>query len=474
MRAGDGRSTVMAAPAGPAGGASLSGARIVVVGAARSGLALTRFLVGLGARGTLTASRPAADLGDAVAGLAEAGVTLETGGHVEATLVAADLVAVSPGVPLGIAPLAAARRRGVRIVAEVEVASWFLRGTIVGITGSNGKSTTTALAGHILAAGGLDAVACGNLGTPLSELIEADTPARHYVVELSSFQLEGIETLRPRIAALLNLTPDHQDRYTDNAAYSDAKMRLFMNQGPADHAIVNADDPEVRARTAALRARRHRFSRARAVDEGACVAGGMLVLRRGGRETPVMPVADVPLFGVHNQENVLTALLVADLSGVPVPAAADAVRSFRGLPHHLEKVRVLDGVARFNDSKSTNVGATAQSLASLERGVVLILGGKDKGGAFAHLATLVRGRVAHLVLMGQARETIRRALGDAAPVTMAADMVEAVDAARALARPGGVVLLAPACASFDQYSGFEARGDHFRRLVTALPAGGGA
>jgi UDP-N-acetylmuramoylalanine--D-glutamate ligase len=362
----------------------------------------------------------------------------------------------------------------VRIVAEVEVASWFLRGTIVGITGSNGKSTTTSLAGHVLEAAGLDAVACGNLGTPLSDLIATDTPARHYVVELSSFQLEGIETLRPRIAALLNLTPDHQDRYPDNAAYYDAKMRLFMNQGPSDHCIVNADDPEVRRRTASLRGRRHRFSRTGAVDEGACVAGGMLVLRRGGRDTPVMPVTDVPLFGVHNQENVLTALLIADLSGVPMPVAADGVRSFRGLPHRLEKVRELDGVAWYNDSKATNVGATAQSLASFERGVVLILGGKDKGGAFTDLEPLVRARVAHLVLMGQARETIRREIGEAAPVTMAADMDEAVAAARTLARPGGVVLLAPACASFDQYSGFEARGDHFRRLVAALPAGEGA
>jgi UDP-N-acetylmuramoylalanine--D-glutamate ligase len=463
-------------PSGPVspGAPRLAGARVVVVGAARSGLALARFLLGTGARVTLTDARPAADLGPEPEVLAASGARLQLGGHQEETLVAADLVAVSPGVPLGIAPLAAARRRGVRIVAEVEVASWFLRGTIVGITGSNGKSTTTSLAGHILAVAGLDAVACGNLGTPLSELIESDTPSRHYVVELSSFQLEGIETMRPRIAALLNLTPDHQDRYPDNAAYYDAKMRLFMNQGPADHAIVNADDPEVRSRTSALRARRHRFSRSGAVDEGAYVAGGALVLRRGGRDTKVMAVADVPLFGGHNQENVLTALLVADLSGVPASAAADAVRSFRGLPHRLEKVRVLDGVAWFNDSKATNVGATAQSLASFERGVVLILGGKDKGGAFADLAPLVRGRVAHLVLMGQARETIRRQLGDAAPVTMAAGMVEAVEAARTLARPGGVVLLAPACASFDQYSGFEARGDHFRLLVTTLPAAGGA
>ena len=473
----DTRSPVMTAAAGPASAGPpaaprFAGARVVVVGAARSGLALTRFLLGAGARVTLTDTRPAADLSPETAVLNAEGALLELGGHREETLLAADLVAVSPGVPLAIAPLAAARRRGVRVVAEVEVASWFLRGTLIGITGSNGKSTTTSLAGHLLAAAGLDAVACGNLGTPLSELIATDSPARHYVVELSSFQLEGIETMRPRIAALLNLSPDHQDRYPDSAAYYDAKMRVFMSQGPADHAILNADDPEVRARAAALRARRHLFSRTRTVDEGACVADGTLVLRRGGRDTRVMAAAEVPLFGVHNLENVLTALLVAELSGVPVSVAADGVRSFRGLPHRLEKVRDLDGVAWFNDSKATNVGATAQSLKSFERGVVLILGGKDKGGAFADLEPLLRGRVAHLVLMGKARDTIRQQIGRAVAITMAADMDEAVTAARALARPGGVVLLAPACASFDQYSGFEARGDHFRRLVTALPASG--
>jgi len=461
-----------AAASGPSAPPRLAGARVVVVGAARSGLALTRFLLGTGARVTLTDARPATDLSPETAVLNAEGALLELGGHREETLLSADLVAVSPGVPLDIAPLVAARRRGVRVVAEVEAASWFLRGTLIGITGSNGKSTTTSLAGHILSAAGLDAVACGNLGTPLSELIDSDSPARHYVVELSSFQLEGIETMRPRIAALLNLSPDHQDRYKDSAAYYDAKMRIFMNQGPADHAILNADDPEVGARATALRARRHLFSRTRMVDDGACVSGGALVLRRGGRDTRVMAAAEVPLFGVHNLENVLTALLVAGLSGVPVPAAAAAVRSFRGLPHRLEKVRDLDGVAWFNDSKATNVGATAQSLRSFGSGVVLILGGKDKGGAFAELEPLLRGRVAHLVLMGKARETIRKQIGTAVPVTMATDMDEAVTAARALARPGGVVLLAPACASFDQYSGFEARGDHFRRLVTALPGTG--
>lgn len=463
----------MTAPIRPDAAPSLAGSRVVVVGAAKSGLALARLLVDAGARVTLSDSRPAADLGGDAAGLGARGVAIEAGGHVEATFTGADLVAVSPGVPLSIAPIAAARGRGVRVVAEVEVASWFLRGTLIGITGSNGKSTTTALAGHLLASAGLDAVACGNLGTPLSSLVATDTPRRHYVVELSSFQLEGIETFRPRIAALLNLSPDHQDRYPSMQDYYDAKARLFMNQGPADDAILNADDPEVSARFGAVRGRRWLFSRRRPVEDGAQVADGVIVLRTGGRDRPVLPVADLPLFGRHNEENVLAALLIADRSGVDPARAADGVRTFRGLPHRLELVRTTGGTRWFNDSKATNVGATVQSLRSFDRDVVLILGGKDKGGAFEDLEPLLRGRVTHLILLGKARETIHRALGDVVPTSLVEDLPAAVAAAAGLVRPGGVVLLAPACASFDQYSGFEARGDHFRSLVHALPGGEG-
>jgi UDP-N-acetylmuramoylalanine--D-glutamate ligase len=463
----------MAAKVRPDAVPRLRDARVVVVGAAKSGLSLARFLLGAGARVTLTDARPATALAPEVGGVAALGATLELGGHRDETLLSADLIAVSPGVPLSIAPLERARRQGVRIVAEVEVASWFLKGTIVGITGSNGKSTTTALAGHLLSHAGLDAIACGNLGTPLTEMIEGDGPGRTYVVELSSFQLEGIDTFRPHIAVLLNLTPDHQDRYADMAAYYDAKMRLFMNQTAADHALLSRDDPEVTARLDAVRARRHFFSRRGEVESGAFVSGDAIVLRRdAGRDRRVMPLADLPLFGVHNRENVLAALLVADLCGVPMSKAADGVRSFRGLPHRLEKVADRAGVAWFNDSKATNVGATIQSLRSFERGVVLILGGKDKGGAFADLVPLIRGRVAHLILIGQARESIRAQVGDVAPITMVEDLGAAVEAARRVAPKGGVVLLAPGCASFDQYSGFEARGDHFRRLVQLLPEKG--
>jgi UDP-N-acetylmuramoylalanine--D-glutamate ligase len=459
---------MMPAPLRPPAVPAIEGTRVVVAGAARSGLALARFLLARGARVTLSDARPLPELSPEAADLGRAGVALETGGHVDTTFASADLIVVSPGVPLTLAPVAAARARGVRVVAEVEVASWFLEGMLVGITGSNGKSTTTALLGHILASAGVPAVACGNLGTPLIEMTADDTNERIYVVELSSFQLEGIETFRPRLGALLNLSPDHQDRYPDAQAYYAAKARLFMNQKPADHAILNQDDAEVLRLTTGIRSQRHLFSRRQPLSDGACLQNGDLVLVEDGVEEPVIPAGDLPLFGVHQQENVLAALLMAHLIGVEAEDMAAAVRSFRGLPHRLERVRELHGVSWFNDSKATNVGAAAQSLRSFASGVVLILGGKDKGGAFAELVPLVRERVAHLVLMGAARDAIREQMGDAVPTTMAKDMEEAIAAARREVRPAGVVLLAPACASFDQYSGFEARGEDFRRRVLAL------
>ena len=459
---------MMPAPLPPRTPPDLKGMRVVVAGAAKSGVALARFLLARGASVTLSDQRQARDLGPEVAALGTQGVAFEFGRHEEKTFTAADLVAVSPGVPLSIPPLAAARRAGVRVVAEVEVASWYLAGKLIGITGSNGKSTTTALAGHLLTHAGRNAVACGNLGTPLIETIDDDAPDRLYVVELSSFQLEGIETFRPHIAVLLNLSPDHQDRYPDTPAYYRAKGRLFMNQTSADHAVLNQDDAEVVALARGIAPRRHSFSRAGKVADGAYVRGGDIVLVEDGREEQGPAVADLPLFGVHNQENVMAALLVARLCGLSFAQAAAGVRTFRGLPHRLERVRDLDGVAWFNDSKATNVGAAAQSLRSFAGGVVLIMGGKDKGGTFADLIPLLRARVTHLVLLGRAKEAIARQIGPIVPTILVEDMEDAVAAARVAAAPGGVVLLAPGCASFDQYTGFEARGEHFRSLVNAL------
>jgi UDP-N-acetylmuramoylalanine--D-glutamate ligase len=451
----------------------LAGARVAVVGAGRSGLALSRFLLSRQASVLLTDTRGSEELGPDVAALGLQGVELQLGGHDISRLLDADLIAVSPGVPMSSPPLAEARRRGVRVVAEVEMASWFLKGILIGITGSNGKSTTTALTAHLLEHGGLSASACGNLGTPLSDLIEGDAPDHHYVVELSSFQLEGIESFRPRIAVLLNLSPDHQDRYPDSRAYYTAKSRIFMNQQGSDHAILNRDDPEVWRLSGSLRARVHPFSRVTRLTSGACVDGDRLVHMPEERSAErSMPLASLSLFGAHNTENALAALLVAGLCGVPMTRAVEAMRAFTGLPHRLERVAEIDGVTYFDDSKATNVGATAKSLESFPGDVVLILGGKDKGGAFADLRTAIRERVAHLVLMGAAREAIAAQIGPVVPTTLVVSMKEAVRAARGTASRGGVVLLAPACASFDQYGSFEERGDDFKRRVLELAGGG--
>ncbi|PYT12271.1 MAG: UDP-N-acetylmuramoyl-L-alanine--D-glutamate ligase [Acidobacteria bacterium] len=446
----------------------LAGSRVVVVGAQKSGVAMARFLLSRQASVVLTDVRSLETLGPEAEALQREGAMLQAGGHVTRAFVEADLIAVSPGVPLSIAPIAEARRRGVRVVGEIELASWFLKGILIGITGTNGKSTTTALAAHLLAHAGLKAVACGNIGLPLTDLIPRDAPDHYYVVELSSFQLEGIDTFRPWIAALLNLAPDHQDRYETPISYYQAKARIFRNQGAADHAILNRDDPQVWGLAPTLKARVHPFSRALDLEDGAGLKDDRIVVRRGGREIRAIPLARVPLFGAHNIENVMTALLVADLCGVPLPRAERGLGDFRGLPHRLEQVRDLDGVAYYNDSKATNVAATMKSLESFPGKVVLILGGKDKGGDFTQLLPLIRDRVTHLVLIGQARDAIAAQLGPAVPTTKTVTLAEAVQAARAAAPEVGVVLLAPACASFDQYSGFEERGEDFRRLVGAL------
>ncbi len=452
----------------PATPPRLAGARVVVVGAAKSGVSLARFLLSRQASVVVTDSRDATALGPEVSALERAGARLELGGHDPDTFARAELIAVSPGVPLTIPPLAAARKAGVRIVAEVEIASWFLKGIVIGITGSNGKSTTAALSAHLLAHAGLKATACGNIGTPLTDLIARDAPDHYYIVELSSFQLEGIETFRPWIAALLNLSPNHQDRYPSLQAYYQAKCRLFLNQGPADHAILNRDDPEVWGLAETIRARIHPFSHALALPDGACLKENAIVLRRQGREIRGVPLRALPLHGAHNVENVMVALLIADLVGVPIPKAVQGLSLFRGLPHRIEKIRDLDGVAWYNDSKATNVAATVAAIESFRVPIVLILGGKDKGGDFAALRPLLRDRVVALILMGQARDTIARQIGEGVPSTRVTTMAEAIEAARGAAPPGGVVLLAPACASFDQYASFEARGDDFRGRVLAL------
>jgi len=451
----------------------VTGLRFVVVGAGRSGVALTRFLLDRGGEVVLTDLREEG-LSPEVENLRRLGARLALGGHDETQFARADRILVSPGVPLEIPALSAARQAGVTVWGEIEFASRFLKGKIIGITGTNGKSTTTTLTGRILSDGGLDAVACGNLGTPLIALAMNDSSQRHYVVELSSFQLETIDAFRADVAVLLNVSPDHQDRYADQAAYRRAKERIFENQRPSDRALLNRDDPVSFAFAPKAVAGVSLFSRTEEVEDGSAIERNRLVVRRSGQSREVLPVDRIPLLGPHNLENVLASVAAADLLDIPPGSMAKTISRFHGLPHRMERVAEVDSVSYYNDSKATNTAATARSLESFSGGIVLILGGKDKGGDFATLLPLIRERVAGLVLMGKARDAIGAQLGEPVPTRKAPTMGEALEAAREMAVPGQVVLLAPGCASFDAYRNFEERGDDFRTRVLALKRRGPA
>ncbi len=449
---------------------TLPGRRVVVAGAARSGVAAAALLSRRGFRVTLSERRGATELGPEARALESAGVRLETGGHRAETFAAADLVVLSPGVPADLPAAAAARAAGVPVWAEVELGYRFLRGRLAGITGSNGKSTTTALAAHLLASAGLDAVACGNIGLPLCSLVDSDRPGRWYVAELSSFQLEGIDTLRPRVAALLNLSPDHLDRHRDFSAYRAAKERLFMNQGPEDAAVLNLDDPQVAGIAPGLRGRVEWFGTGRDPRPLFAPEGSELVCRRPGPSV-LLPLSELPLRGAHNLSNVLAALSVAHLCGAPADRLPEGLRSFRPLPHRMESVGRVGGVEFVNDSKATNVDSALRAVESFDRPLVWILGGRDKGADWSSLRpALEGGRVRAVVTMGESAERIARALEGSVTLRRAAGMQEALRAARELARPGDVVLLSPACASFDLYRSYEERGDDFRSRVRALDA----
>jgi UDP-N-acetylmuramoylalanine--D-glutamate ligase len=439
--------------------------RVLVVGLERTGLATALFCRARGARVTASEQRPE----NAVAGVARqlrsAGVALELGGHQTATFLDADLIVPSPGVPLEIAPLQAARARRIPIWSEIELASRFLRGKLVAITGSNGKTTTTLLTGHILREAGRRVLVGGNVGTPLVSLVDQSTDETTAVAEVSSFQLEAIaDHFRPDVAALLNLTPDHLDRHPTLEAYGRAKARIFENQRAEDAAVVNADDPAA-ARLMPERPRRFWFSRSRMVEEGACLEGGRVVFRSAGHRLGLLHRSDIPLRGEHNVENVLAAACIAVLSGVAPDAIREAVRGFPGVEHRLEFVAEISGVAFYNDSKATNVDAALKAIDAFPGNLLVILGGKDKGSDYAPLAPPLAARARLVLVVGAAAGKIAAQLGAAVPLEQAGTIERAVERAFEFARPGDTVLLAPACASFDQFRNYEHRGEVFKDLV---------
>jgi UDP-N-acetylmuramoylalanine--D-glutamate ligase len=444
---------------------SVAGRRVVVVGAARSGVAAAELLRRKGARVTLTESRSTCDAAPA---LRDAGVALELGGHRSETLAAADLIVTSPGVPLDQPVFDAARARAVETIGELELAFRWLRGRVIAITGTKGKSTTTTVIGRMLSAAGHHVLVGGNIGVPLSSQVEASTPESIHVVEASSFQLETTTTFRPWIALWTNFADDHLDRHPDVSSYAAAKARIFANQTAEDWAVINADDPEVMARSRSTRARRVLFSPAGRVDEGFVANGDWIVRRTSTSVDRLVPVSAVELTGVHMLDNVVAAVAVGDTAGVSADAMVAALRGFRGLPHVMEPIGAIGGVRFVNDSKATNVEAARRSIESFPSGVVAIIGGRYKGGDFTELREPMSSRGRAVVAIGEAGPRVREALAGTVPVVEAASMEEAVARAYDAAQPDGVVVLAPACSSFDWFRDYAARGEAFRAAVEGL------
>jgi UDP-N-acetylmuramoylalanine--D-glutamate ligase len=432
----------------------------LVIGAARSGGAAANFLARRGESVVLADSAAS----PAVPFELDERVECAFGRSDEGLLTGVDTVVLSPGVPSDIPLLQSAGASAIPVIGEIELAYRHLTGTVIAVTGSNGKSTTTALIGEILRVAGRQPVVAGNIGEPLIASIDEER-ARTYVLELSSFQLETTDTFRANIALLLNITPDHMDRYPTFDAYAAAKYRIFRNQKSGDTAIVNASDRREQSRGSVARA--WRFSAAETVDEGAWLEGDDLVINAGGDERRI-PRSALRLEGNANVENALAAWLAARAAGVADLDVQIAFGTFSGLPHRMVLVRKLDGVRWINDSKGTNVDATLKSLEGFEpSSVILILGGKDKEGEFERMRELVSSKTRAVVTIGAAAERIADALRNTGEIVAAGDMAAAVQWAREQARPGETVLLSPACASFDQYRNFEHRGEHFEELVRA-------
>ncbi len=450
----------------------LNNKRVLVVGLGKSGVASALFLKSRGARVTVSDSKPEAELRDEILLLLEHGITVETGGHGDRTFRGQDLIVVSPGVPVDAPQLVQARNLGEPVIGEIELAARFLSGPIVAITGANGKTTTTSLTGEIIAAGKFPTLVGGNIGTPAISFVDQAGPATWTVLEVSSFQLETIVEFRPRIAVILNITPDHLDRHKTFANYLNAKARVFENQGADDFTVLNADD----ASTAGLADRTHAhlfwFSRKIEVERGAFVRGTDICFRDGRSEREIMPLAEVPLRGAHNLENVLAGVTIGSLVGCQAEQIHHAVRIFKAVEHRLEFVARVAGVDYYNDSKATNVDATVKALEAFPAGdhlhLHLILGGKDKGSDYTVLNELLRQRVKRVYTIGAAAAKIESQIQGAAEIEHAETLENAIRRASESAAAGDVVLLAPACASFDQFQSYEHRGRVFKETVHSL------
>ncbi len=447
----------------------LAGKNILVVGLGRTGLATARFLNRIGGRVTVTDIAPEACLEGQLKMLGDIGVRLEIGQHRSKTFLQTDLIVVSPGVPHTIAPLQQALKSGIEVIGEIELASRFIRDPIIAVTGTNGKTTTTTLLGEIFKAAGRNVFVGGNIGNPLIEYVEQQARADCIILEVSSFQLDTIDTFRPDIAVLLNVTPDHLDRYPDHAAYVASKSRIFMNQTQNDIAILNAADPAVRSLEKHIAARKLYFAAASTeelcTEPGAAVQPDGIRIRLESGRVDTIDLAGIQLIGRHNLENMAAASLAGAARGIPPALIESTLKTFKGLPHRLEYIATRQGIDYINDSKSTNIGSVAMALESFSAPVLLILGGRNKGGDFSVLKNVVGRQVKTLIAMGESRETILAVFSETVPTRSAATMSEALSLAKASAVAGDTILLSPGCASFDLYENYAQRGEDFRKLA---------
>ncbi len=448
----------------------MEGKKVLVVGLARTGIGVVRFLAEQRARVMGVDIQSADELRPYLSEIRGLNVETELGEHRIETFLRSDLIVVSPGVPLDIEPIAAAREKGIEVISEIELACRFIRDPIIGVTGTNGKTTTTILLGDVLKVSGKEVFVGGNVGNPLIDC--AGRGKWDYVVaEISSFQLEGIHEFRPHIALLLNITEDHLDRYPHYEEYIRAKFRLFSNQRGSDFAVLNADDGTINARTSEIKARKWYFSLTSPLKVGAFFDRDSLIYRDPKGKVERFKLTRVPLKGIHNIENMLSVVATAKICSCPKEAIQTALESFRGFPHRLEFVRELDGVSFYNDSKGTNVGSVVKSLRSFQEPIILIAGGKDKGGTYGPLEGIVKEKVKRLILIGEARRRMAEALGKSVPTTEADTLEEAVQHAFDESKHGDVVLLSPACSSFDMFRDYEERGTLFKEIVNELGMG---
>jgi len=446
----------------------LNNKRVLVVGLGKSGVASALFLKERGARVTVSDTKSQDQLKEEIPLLLDHGIAVETGGHGERTFRGQDLIVVSPGVPYDAPPLVQARAQGEPVIGEIELAAEHLPGPIIAITGSNGKTTTTTLTGEILASAGVPTLVGGNIGTPAISLVERATAETFAVLEVSSFQLETIQTFRPKVAVILNITPDHLDRHRTFDAYVSAKARIFENQQGTDFAVLNADDETCVKLADSVRAPLFWFSRKKEVGQGAFVHEGAIFFRDAHGQAEVMLVSEISLKGAHNVENVLAAVCTAALVGCRPDQIRKAVVNFKAVEHRIEYVATINGVEYYNDSKATNVDATIKALESFPKNIHLILGGKDKGSPYTVLRDLLRERVKRVYTIGAAAAKIEAEIQGAAEVVHAETLDNAIRRAHAVAQPGDIVLLAPGCASFDQVKSYEHRGRLFKDVVRGL------